>query len=113
MKHLFKKTTLALAMILLNLGTANAAEVDWNSNVPPTVSDGDNVIVSATASGTLTIPDGVTTLTIQGDNTCTSTVVTGGQIEVTNTGSLELTLIDLDINAPAHKSAINATTSSS
>ena len=70
------------------------------------------VYVTSGASGTLTIPSGVNELTVQGIDAAT-TVVTGGQIEVTNTGSLELTLIDLDIKASDHKSAINATSSSS
>jgi len=75
-------------------------------------SDITTVLVTSGASGTLTIPDGVTELTIRGIDG-TPTVVTDGQIEVTNTGSLALTLQDLDIKASDHKSAINATSSSS
>ena len=70
------------------------------------------VLVTSAAEGTLTIPSGVNALTIRSIDG-TTTTVTDGQIEVTNTGSLALTLQDLDIKASDRKSAINATSSSS
>ena len=39
---------------------AQAANVTWNSGVPPTVADGDNVTISGTPTGTLTVPANTT-----------------------------------------------------
>ena len=57
------------------------------------------ILVADTAGGTLEIPDGKNTLTIQGITSGVKTIVTDGQIDIINADDVNLTLKDLDITA--------------
>ena len=90
------------------------ATVTWDDITgPPTLTsanDGDTVVVESTASGILTIPAGVNSLTIIGPDTNT---VIYARIEVANTSDCSLTISNLSLKAPGAYGALERDTSTS
>jgi len=67
----------------------------WSSSTVPTgFATGDTITVSTGASGTLTIPDGVTELTINGNN-----VTINGSISISGSNNVTLNLNNITINS--------------
>ena len=90
---------LAAVMLLALLPTAAyAADVEWNSSTAPTsIQDGDTIIVSGSASGPFTVPNGVYNLTLVGDTPSTS--ITDAWIDFAHTSTINLTIRNLSITA--------------
>ena len=83
-----------------------ADTVEWNGEATTigVINSGATIEVSSSAFGTLTIPDGVTMLTIQG--VVANTAISNAQIKFNGNSDIYLSLIDISITAPSGESAL-------